>query len=86
MAVADEKEFDAMAKKEAKDLEAAKKERMELIAAEQKALASAQGSDVMDQGKATLEEKFSYLMGQSEVFAHFLAGTYVRTCFIKILV
>ncbi len=67
-----EKEIDAMAKKEAKELQAAKKERMELIAAEQKALANSQG--VPDQGKATLEEKFSYLVSQSEVFAHFLAG------------
>ena len=65
-----EEEIDELAKKEAKELEAAKRERMELIASERKALAN----DVPDQGKATLEEKFHYLVSQSEVFAHFLAG------------
>ena len=67
-------EIDAMAQKEQKELEAAKRERMELIAAEQKALA--QAHKVPNEGKATLEEKFAYLVGQSEVFAHFLAGKF----------
>ena len=67
-----EKEASEMAVKEQRDLEAAKKERMELIAAEQKALASQHA--IPNQQKATLEEKFHYLVSQSEVFAHFLAG------------
>ena len=69
-----EKEVDEMALKEQRELEAAKKERMELIAAEQKSLTSEDA--VPNQAKATLEEKFHYLVSQSEVFAHFLAGEY----------
>lgn len=69
-----EQGIDQLAKAETKELEAAKKERMELIAAEQNALAKAQ--KVPNQGKATLEEKFSYLVSQSEVFGHFLAGKF----------
>jgi hypothetical protein len=61
-----------MAQTETKELEAAKKERMELIAAERNKLAvELKGPN---EGKATLEDKFQYLVGQSEVFAHFLAG------------
>jgi len=70
-----EKEVDEMALKEQRELEDAKKERMELIASEQKSLTSEDA--VPNQGKATLEEKFHYLVSQSEVFAHFLAGEYV---------
>ena len=61
-----------MSQIETKELEAAKKERMELIAAERNKLAvELKGPN---EGKATLEDKFQYLVGQSEVFAHFLAG------------
>lgn len=67
-----EKEVDEMALKEQRELEAAKRERMELIAAEQKSLAAQHA--VPNQEKATLQEKFQYLVSQSEVFAHFLAG------------
>ncbi len=69
-----EREIDQMAKAETKELEAAKKERMELLAAEQTVLANEH--KVPNQGKATLEEKFHYLVSQSEVFAHFLAGEF----------
>lgn len=68
-----EKEVDEMALKEQRELEAAKRERMELIAAEQKSLAAQHA--VPNQEKATLQEKFQYLVSQSEVFAHFLAGS-----------
>ena len=52
------------------ELEAAKRERMELMAVEAKKIA-----DEAPQGKASVEEQLMYLLGQSEVFAHFLAGT-----------
>lgn len=64
-------ETNKLALEEAKELEAARKERMELLAAEQKKLAE----KVANQGAATLEDKFQYLVSQSDVFAHFLAGT-----------
>ena len=51
------------------EMEAARKERMELMAAEAKQIAS--GTSM---GKASVEEQLQYLLGQSEVFAHFLAG------------
>jgi hypothetical protein len=51
------------------ELEAAKREQMELMAAEAKNIAEA------PLGKASVEEQLQYLLGQSEVFAHFLAGT-----------
>lgn len=51
-------------------MEEARKERMELIAAEQKKLAKV----MPNKEKVTKEEKLRYLLSQSEVFAHFLAG------------
>jgi hypothetical protein len=52
---------------------------MELLAAEQKKLAE----KVANQGAATLEDKFQYLVSQSDVFAHFLAGTsFPFACFV----
>ncbi len=50
---------------ELRDLEAARRERMELLAAESKKI----------QPPATKQEQLDYLMAQSDVFAHFLAGT-----------
>ena len=67
----DETEIDDLAKQETAEMEEARKERMELIAAEQKKIANANPN----QGAATKEEKLNYLLSQSEVFAHFLAGT-----------
>ena len=66
----DERIENKLAEEEAKELEETKRERMELIAAEQNALAETSkiGSN------ASHEEKFEYLMKQSDVFAHFLAG------------
>ena len=55
---------------ELRDIEAARKERMELLAAESKKI----------QPPATKQEQLDYLMAQSDVFAHFLAGTR-RVCF-----
>ena len=49
---------------ELRDIEAARKERMELLAAESKKI----------QPPATKQEQLDYLMAQSDVFAHFLAG------------
>ena len=54
------------------ELEAARKERLELMAAESKKVVP----EPPVGGKASVEEQLEYLLGQSEVFAHFLAGTY----------
>jgi hypothetical protein len=48
------------------ETEAARKEQMELMAAEQEKVAAPKG--------ASVEEQLEYLLAQSEVFAHFLAG------------
>ncbi|MGK3743157.1 MAG: hypothetical protein ACI8RD_014232 [Bacillariaceae sp.] len=54
------------------ELEAAHKERMELMTAERKKVAEAAPND---DGTASVGEKLQFLLAQSEVFAHFLAGT-----------
>jgi hypothetical protein len=51
------------------EYEEARKERMELMASEAKQVSSLGPSK-----KANAEEQLEYLLGQSEVFAHFLAG------------
>jgi hypothetical protein len=51
---------------ERRDLEEAKRERMELIAAESQKIAA----------PATKQDRLNYLMAQSDVFAHFLAGMF----------
>jgi SWI/SNF-related matrix-associated actin-dependent regulator of chromatin subfamily A member 5 len=56
-----------------KEQEEARRERLELIAAEQKALAEA-GTKTN-----TVEDRLGYLVSQSEVFAHFLAGSVAAT-------
>ena len=66
------------------ELEAARKERMELMAEElkrekelqEKQLLSQQQQQQHPQGMSNVDpnSKFQYLIGQSEVFAHFLAG------------
>lgn len=61
-------ETDALATEDAKEMEEARKEQMELMAAERKKEEAA-ASHVTDIG-----DRFGYLMAQSEVFAHFLAG------------
>jgi hypothetical protein len=60
------------------ELEAAKNERMELMAAEAKMIADA------PLGKASVEEQLQYLLGQSEVFAHFLAGTWNSVILVRV--
>ncbi len=57
------------------ELEVARKERMDLMAVElkkEKGSAKTGGEEEME--KQAPMDKFDYLIGQSEVFAHFLAG------------
>jgi SWI/SNF-related matrix-associated actin-dependent regulator of chromatin subfamily A member 5 len=68
-ASADDEDEAALAKEELEELEEARKERMELMAAEQKQLAK------QIPVKATAEDRMKYIMAQSDVFAHFLAGS-----------
>jgi len=65
-----EEEIDALETEEINELEEARKEQMELMAAEQKKAAE-------DHKPATAQERLEYLLAQSDVFAHFLAGTKV---------
>jgi SWI/SNF-related matrix-associated actin-dependent regulator of chromatin subfamily A member 5 len=62
---------DELAKAEAKELEAAQKERLELIAFEQNKMKS--------QPAASAQDRLQYLLAQSDVFAHFLAGSVAAT-------
>ena len=66
--LANEAETDALATEDAKEMEEARKEQMELMAAERKKEedAATHATDIGD--------RFGYLLAQSEVFAHFLAG------------
>ena len=52
------------------ELEAAHREQKELMAAERNKVAP-----VADDGNATMEDKLQFLLSQSDVFAHFLAGS-----------
>ncbi len=56
------------------ELEAARKERMELMAEELKREKESQEKQQQQQQEVDPNAKFQYLIGQSEVFAHFLAG------------
>lgn len=56
-----------LATEEAQEMEEAHKERMELMAAEQKLA-------VEDHQPTNAQERLDYLLAQSDVFAHFLAG------------
>jgi SWI/SNF-related matrix-associated actin-dependent regulator of chromatin subfamily A member 5 len=62
---------DELAKAEDKELEAAQKERLELIAFEQNKMKS--------QPAASAQDRLQYLLAQSDVFAHFLAGSVAAT-------
>lgn len=66
-------EDETLAQEELKELEEVRKERQELIAAEQKKLAA----EIPP--KATAEDRLKYIMAQSDVFAHFLAGSVAAT-------
>jgi SWI/SNF-related matrix-associated actin-dependent regulator of chromatin subfamily A member 5 len=62
-----------LASKEAAELEAVRKERLELIKAEQEALKSRETYATDPQSR------LDYLLHQSDVFAHFLAGSVAAT-------
>jgi SWI/SNF-related matrix-associated actin-dependent regulator of chromatin subfamily A member 5 len=64
----DDEQEAALAEAELEELEAAKVERMELMAAEQSEIAK-------QHPQATVEDRLQYLVAQSDVFAHFLAGS-----------
>jgi len=67
----DDKEvIDKLATEDQDELEAAHRERTELMAAERKKVDA-----VTDDSNVTMENKLQYLLSQSEVFAHFLAGS-----------
>lgn len=67
----DEEQDQVLATQEARELEEARKERQELMAIEQQRVAQQYGSSK----KASTQEKLEYLLAQSEVFGHFLAGS-----------
>ena len=59
------------------EMEAAKREQMELMEAErQQVAAKFSGSST------SKEDQLQYLLAQSEVFAHFLAGTRMKSLFL----
>ena len=61
----DEERQHQLEEEEAKEMEAARNERMELMQAAQESAPKDAAS------------KLEYLLGQSEVFAHFMAGTFI---------
>lgn len=63
-----EEDTDDLAVEEVKELEEARKERMELIASEQAKISS-------EHPQASTEDRLQYILAQSDVFAHFLAGS-----------
>jgi hypothetical protein len=74
-AAEDDQVNDKLATEDHDELEAAKREQLELMEAERKEVAAG-----YDDTSATQEERLQYLLAQSEVFAHFLAGKR-RTCY-----
>ena len=81
-------------KEDNQELEAARKERMDLMAAElrkeereMQEKAAAKGGGGVGEGGGGGElaavDKFQFLIGQSEVFAHFLAGELVLLLFVS---
>lgn len=75
--VADDVAGDDVAAEEVRMFEAAQKERAELMAAEKAALEEKLSTDAAATGSSTdmKEHRMKYLLAQSEVFAHFLAGS-----------
>ena len=63
---------EGLADEEAEELEEARRERVELMAAEREAIAQDEG------GGDEPDSKLQYLLAQSEVFAHFLAGEFLQ--------
>jgi hypothetical protein len=77
-----EEEISALDAEETHELEEARKERMELIQAERrKAEQTVHGADAQP---ASAQERLDYLLAQSDVFAHFLAGK-LRDSFLSIV-
>jgi hypothetical protein len=73
----DDERMTALLSAEAQEMEEAKKERAELMSAElaAAAVAPAEGQEQhANQAAATPQQRLEYLIAQSEVFAHFLAG------------
>jgi hypothetical protein len=72
----DDERMTALLSAEAQEMEEAKKERAELMTAELAAdVAPAEGQEQhANQAAATPQQRLEYLIAQSEVFAHFLAG------------
>jgi hypothetical protein len=68
-AVADEAD-DKHAREDHDEMEEARREQMELLAVEKSKISKPELGD-----KASVSEKLEFLLAQSEVFAHFLAGT-----------
>jgi SWI/SNF-related matrix-associated actin-dependent regulator of chromatin subfamily A member 5 len=71
----DKETTDKLATEDQDELEAAHRERTELMAAERKQVAEPADDD----GEVSMENKLQYLLSQSEVFAHFLAGSVAAT-------
>lgn len=73
-----QREDDEHQMEDLKELEAARKERSDLMEAELSPKKGKAGKRVAVEGDEeeamTVQDKFQFLVGQSEVFAHFLAG------------
>jgi hypothetical protein len=78
-----EDEISALETEETHELEEARKERMELIQAERRKAEQA-GVHGDKRTPATAQERLDYLLAQSDVFAHFLAGK-LHQCFLSIV-
>jgi hypothetical protein len=77
-----EEEISALETEETHELEEARKERMELIQAERrKAEQTVSGEKRVP---ASAQERLDYLLAQSDVFAHFLAGKLHQYYFLSI--
>lgn len=67
----DEAKIEELAQEDNTELEEARRERMELLSAEKEALEEQRGNTA----QVSTEDKLQYLVAQSDVFAHFLAGS-----------
>ncbi len=72
---AETEDNDKLAHEDQDELEAAHREQKELMLAEQKKAAEQHSN----QSSASMAEKLQYLISQSDVFAHFLAGSVAAT-------
>ena len=74
----DEAKAEELAKEDVTELEAVRKERLELMRAEKEAIEKESASKAGSKGSAGFD-KLEYLVKQSDVFAHFLAGSVAIT-------